>query len=176
MLKHRWRLKIQVLIPAQDYDIDRSEAEILCHYSNSRALGDMCCLQYRTKRRCYQACLMCLSIVIIPILQWHRIDGAVVVWIWEWGNPIDKPLHTNRDSRPRSAPTLELHSRAASSVGITSPLQRSRHRKQFQRKANNNNKKTPFTWGWRGMKLNLQPRFIFLSNIFLLFLLKEKVF
>ena len=42
---------------------------------------------------------------------------------------------TNLDSQPRSVPALELHSRAASSVGITSPFQRSQHRKQFRRKA-----------------------------------------
>ena len=36
-----------------------------------------------------------------------------------------------------SKPALELHSRAASSVGITSPFQRSQHRKQFPRKADN---------------------------------------
>ena len=35
----------------------------------------------------------------------------------------------------RSEPALELHSRATSSVGITSPFQRSQHRKQFRRKA-----------------------------------------
>ena len=29
------------LNPAQDYDIDRSEQEITCRYSNSRALGDL---------------------------------------------------------------------------------------------------------------------------------------
>ena len=39
------------------------------------------------------------------------------------------------DTRPRSEPTLELHSRAASSVGVTSPFQRSQHRKQFRRRA-----------------------------------------
>ena len=35
---------------ARDYDIDPSEVEILCRYSNSRAPGDMCCLRYRTER------------------------------------------------------------------------------------------------------------------------------
>ena len=44
---------------------------------------------------------------------------------------------TNPDSRPRSVPALELHSRAASSVGITSPFQQSQQRKQFRRKADN---------------------------------------
>ena len=46
---------------------------------------------------------------------------------------------TNPDSRPRSEPTLKLHSRATSSEGITSPSQ---HRKQFLRKADK--KKKPF--------------------------------
>ena len=46
-----------------------------------------------------------------------------------------KAPQTNPDSHPRSEPALELHSRAASSVGITSPFQRSQHRKQFRRKA-----------------------------------------
>ena len=40
---------------------------------------------------------------------------------------------TNPDTQPRSEPALELHSRAASSVGITSLLQRSQHKKQFRR-------------------------------------------
>ena len=35
----------QVQITARDYDIDRSEVEILCCYSNSRVPGDMCHLQ-----------------------------------------------------------------------------------------------------------------------------------
>ena len=42
-----------------------------------------------------------------------------------------KPIWTHW---PRSEPALELHSRAVSSVGITSSLQQSQHRKQFQRK------------------------------------------
>ena len=41
-----------------------------------------------------------------------------------------------------SEPALEPHSRAASSVGVTSPFQRSQHRKQFQRKVD---KKWDFT-------------------------------
>ena len=84
-----------VRIPAQDYAIDLSGVEILCRFSNSRAPCNMCCLQYRTKRRCYQAHPMCLSISIIPILQWRRIDGAV------WLN---------------QEPALDLHSRASPSV------------------------------------------------------------
>ena len=44
-----------------------------------------------------------------------------------------KAPQTNPDSWPRSELALELHSR--SSVGVTSHLQRSRHRKQFRRKA-----------------------------------------
>ena len=51
----------------------------------------------------------------------HRYRGQA---LWEWGNTIDKAPKTNPDTRPRSEPTLELHSRAASSVGITSPFQR----------------------------------------------------
>ena len=37
----------------------------------------MCRLQYQTEHRRDQACSMCLSIAIIPILQWHSIDGTV---------------------------------------------------------------------------------------------------
>ena len=48
--KQRQRLRSQVRIPAQDYGIDCSEVEILCCYSNSRVLGDMCRLQNRTQR------------------------------------------------------------------------------------------------------------------------------
>ena len=58
-------LKTQVRIPARDYDIDRSESEMVGHYSNSRAQGDMCRLRYRTKCRRYQVRPMCLSIAII---------------------------------------------------------------------------------------------------------------
>ena len=36
---------------------------------------------------------------------------------------------------PGSEPTLELHSRAATSVGGTSPLRLSQHMKKFQMKA-----------------------------------------
>ena len=50
---------------------------------------------------------------------------------------------TNPDSQPRSELTLELHSRATSSVGVMSAFQRSQHRKQFWRKADN--KKTVLT-------------------------------
>ena len=38
---------------------------------------------------------------------------------------------------PKLEPTLELHSRAAPSVGGKSPLHRSQHRKKFRRKADN---------------------------------------
>ena len=54
---------------------------------------------------------------------------------WERRNPIVKALQPNPDSQPRSEPALKLHSRAASSVGVMSPLQWSQHRKQFQRRA-----------------------------------------
>ena len=37
----------------------------------------MCHLPNQTERSHYQARPMCFSIVIIPILQWHRKDGAV---------------------------------------------------------------------------------------------------
>ena len=40
----------------------------------------------------------------------------------------------NPDSRPRSEPVLELHSRAASSVAVMSLFQWSRHTKQSRRK------------------------------------------
>ena len=46
-------------------------------------------------------------------------------------------LLKNPDSRPGSVPALQLHSRAASSVGVTLPFQQSQHRKQFRRKADN---------------------------------------
>ena len=42
MFKHSWRLKTQVRIPAQDYDINRSELEITRCYSNIRAVGGSC--------------------------------------------------------------------------------------------------------------------------------------
>ena len=43
---------------------------------------------------------------------------------------------TSEPNYPRSAPTLELHSRTVSNVSVTSPFQRSQHRKQFWRKVN----------------------------------------
>ena len=46
-----------------------------------------------------------------------------------------KAPQTNPDSQYRSAPALELHSRAASSVSVMSPFQQFQHRKQFRRKA-----------------------------------------
>ena len=46
-----------------------------------------------------------------------------------------KAPQTNLDTRPRSQPTLELHSMATSSVGIMSPFQWSQYKKQFRRKA-----------------------------------------
>ena len=49
-------------------------------------------------------------------------------------------LINQSDVRPKSEPALELHSRAASSVGVTSLFQQSQHRKQFQRKADNSKK------------------------------------
>ena len=55
-----------------------------------------------------------------------------------WIINLNHPFTDNYWGKP-TRPTLELHSRAASSVGITSPLQRSQHRKQFLRKAENNN-------------------------------------
>ena len=65
-------------------------------------------------------------------------------------NPIDNAPQTNQDSRPRSDPTLELHSKAASSVGITSTFQRSKHKKQFWRKADKKNmyRKSPIFSIW----------------------------
>ena len=64
-----------------------------------------------------------------------KIVNSRIIYSWEWGNPIDKASQTNPDSQPRSESTLEIYSRAASSVGITSPFQWSQHRKQFSRKA-----------------------------------------
>ena len=51
---------------------------------------------------------------------------------------------TNPDSPPRSEPALGLHSRAASSVGVTSLFQRSQHRKPFRRRADH--KKQTFSY------------------------------
>ena len=59
----RWETRVR--IPARDYNTDRSESEMACHYSNSRVPGDMCSLQYQTEHRRYQARPMCLSIAII---------------------------------------------------------------------------------------------------------------
>ena len=79
MFKHSWSLNTQVWIPAQDSDIDRSEVEILCRYSNSRAPGDKCCLWYRTERRRYQACPMSpVSLVFPTSVMWdwsHKYGG-----------------------------------------------------------------------------------------------------
>ena len=60
--------------------------------------------------------------------------GEALSSTWEWGNPIDNAPQTNPDSWPRSEPAPELHSRAASSIGIKSPFQQSQHRKQFWRR------------------------------------------
>ena len=37
-------------LPLRDYNIDCSEVEILCPYSNSRVPGDMCLLRYPPKQ------------------------------------------------------------------------------------------------------------------------------
>ena len=66
--------------------------------------------------------------------KWSRLWRSIELYL-EWGNPVDKATQINPDSWPRSAPTLKIHSRAASSVGVTSPFQRSQHMKQFRRKA-----------------------------------------
>ena len=50
---------------------------------------------------------------------------------------MNKAPQTNLDTQPRTEPALELHSRAASSVGVTSPFQQSEHRKQFWRRVDN---------------------------------------
>ena len=49
------------------------------------------------------------------------------------GLRVYKVPKTNPDSQPRSEPVLELHCRAASSVGVMSPFQRSQNRKQFKK-------------------------------------------
>ena len=82
--------KTRFQIPARDNNINRSESEMACHYSNIRAPCDMCRLRYQTERRCY--------------------------------------------------PALELHSWAASSVGVTSTFQWSQQRKQIRWKADNKKK------------------------------------
>ena len=43
-------LRSKVLIPARDYNIHRSEVEILCRYSNSRAPVVMCHFWYRNEQ------------------------------------------------------------------------------------------------------------------------------
>ena len=84
------------------------------------------------------------------------VGGGVITW--EWRNPIEKALQLNPDSLTRLEPALELHSRAASSVGVTSPFQRSQHRKQFRRREEKNIYKLLFcfvflcVWGWVGEK------------------------
>ena len=54
----------QVRIPSRDYDIDRSDSEMACHYSNSRAPGDMChLLSYYIEPSLYDLLfLLCLLI------------------------------------------------------------------------------------------------------------------
>ena len=71
--------------------------------------------------------------VLVLIKRGLVWDGEIIIFICIL--VINKAPQTNPDSRLRSAPALELHSTAESSVGITSPFQRSRHRKQFRRKA-----------------------------------------
>ena len=41
--------KCRPRIPSRDYDIDLTESEMACHYSNSRETGDMCHLQHLLK-------------------------------------------------------------------------------------------------------------------------------
>ena len=81
--------------------------------------------------------------------------GFLYLYIWRDSNPIvrdyslcqtvvyfnQRLIYRQNICRPRSEPALELHSRAASSVGFTSLFQRSQHRKQFRRKADNKKKK-----------------------------------
>ena len=49
---------------------------------------------------------------------------------------LTKLLKSILDSQPRSEPALKLHSRAASSVGITSPFQQSQHKRKLLQKIN----------------------------------------
>ena len=59
-------------------------------------------------------------------------------WLNYWHILISKVMsgfRSNTDVRPRSAPTLGLISRAASSVGVMYSFQRSQHREQSQRRA-----------------------------------------
>ena len=44
-------------------------------------------------------------------------------------------MNTNPDTLSWSEPALDLHSRATSSVGVTSPFQQSQHRKKFRKRA-----------------------------------------
>ena len=77
-------------------------------------------------------------------------------WAWRHLSP-----QTNPDSWPRSALTLELLSRAASSVGVTSPFQRSQHRKQFWRRVDHKKVLT-----WFHILLNFLSNSSFLADFF----------
>ena len=57
-------------------------------------------------------------VLLVPIKDYLAF-GEALNSTWEWGKPIDKAPQTNPDSWPRSAPALELHSRAASSVSFS---------------------------------------------------------
>ena len=45
-----WRLKTQVLIPAQDYNIDPPKLKTISRDSNSRMRVDMCCSRYKADK------------------------------------------------------------------------------------------------------------------------------
>ena len=130
----------QVRIP-----LDRSESEMACHYSNSRAPGGNSAQTHAEVNTC---CVIYWWFTAI------NCNCCGFTTIWEWGNPIDKAPQTNLDSQPRSEPPIELHNRAASSVSITSPFQQSQNRKQFWKKADN--KKVKFFFVWRGEKTSFR--------------------
>ena len=54
-----------IVVPLpKEYSIDRSESEMTGPYSNSRAPGDTCCLQYQKKKYKIQIMLFCLANVL----------------------------------------------------------------------------------------------------------------
>ena len=95
----------------------------------------------------------CYWTVISPYLSGcHRymLDGNSLTnwWLTEWFVKDCKRVNCesliiNSLNQSGLEPALELHSRAASSVAITSPFLRSQHRKQFQKRADH--KKEPVT-------------------------------
>ena len=72
-------------------------------------------------------------------------------------------LPPKSDNRPRSVPALELLSRAASSVGVIEPFQRSQHREQSRRRADR--KKNVKIVGYSYCHLNREHLVFSISNL-----------